>query len=391
MSITQSEKDGYACQVLKAGQDLSVGRKGIIIGFATVFVESNWLMYANRADPESLRFPHDAVGSDANSVGLFQQRAEWWGTCADRMDPYRSAVLFFKSLSRYPYNSDVNSWGSWAQRVQGSAFPGRYDERIAEATALYDRLIQPAKESMTEKVLAYDRSIVPQETGWWCGPAATQIVLNAKGIKHDEAWIAGQIEQIENPGRGDDKDGTDYVGHIETFLDRQVPDAKFTSAFMPKDPPTKAQKDKLWKDLKGSIDAGWGVVANFVAPPINYPRGVKGSVGPSYGGGTVYHYVAAMGYDDDASNRAVWIADSGFRPFGYWISFDQFATLIPPKGYAYSTAAAAVDVPPVKGDPVADLTARVDSLTRTLTTLLKLIETQNPELLRAYLEATKGS
>jgi hypothetical protein len=98
-----------------------------------------------------------------------------------------------------------------------------------------------------------------------------------------------------------------------------------------------------------------------------------------------------MGYDDDASNRAVWIADSGFRPFGYWISFDQFATLIPPKGYAYSTAAAAVYVPPVKGDPVADLTARVDSLTRTLTTLLKLIETQNPELLRAYLEATKGS
>ena len=25
---------------------------------------------------------------------------------------------------------------------------------------------------MAEKVLAYDRAIVPQETGWWCGPAS---------------------------------------------------------------------------------------------------------------------------------------------------------------------------------------------------------------------------
>jgi hypothetical protein len=31
---------------------------------------------------------------------------------------------------------------------------------------------------MTEHVLPYDRSIVPQETGFWCGPAAAQVVLN---------------------------------------------------------------------------------------------------------------------------------------------------------------------------------------------------------------------
>ena len=33
-----------------------------------------------------------------------------------------------------------------------------------------------------EKVLPYDHSIVPQETGYWCGPAATQVVLNSRGI-----------------------------------------------------------------------------------------------------------------------------------------------------------------------------------------------------------------
>ena len=75
------------------------------------------------------------------------------------------------------------------------------------------------------------------------------------------------------------------------------------------------------------------------SPPSNYPRGVKGSISPRYGGGTVYHYVAAMGYDDTPGARALWIADSGFWPFGYWCGFDQVATLIPPKGYTYADAA----------------------------------------------------
>lgn len=389
-------KDEYALQVLKAGQDLGVSPRGIVIAFATVAVESGWKMYANRADPESLGFPHEALSYDANSVGLFQQRAEWWGTCADRMDPYRSAVLFFNSLKRFDYNDESRSPGFFAQSVQRSAFPDRYDGRVPESMALYERLKSvdgaDRKEVMAEKVLEYDRRIVTQETGWWCGPAATQVVLNSRGIKLKESVIAGEIEAIENPGGGDDRDGTDYVGLIEMFLDRQVPEARYTSVYMPKDPPTKAQKDKLWSDLKRSIDAGWGVIANFVAPPNNYPRGIKGSVSPAYGGGTVYHYVALMGYDDSPSRRAVWVADSGFQPQGFWISFDQCATLIPPKGYCYSDASPlAASSPPARNpDSVGELAERVDKLTEALTTLLKLMEARNPELLRAYLEATKG-
>lgn len=251
-----------------------------------------------------------------------------------------------------------------------------------------------------EKRLDYDRKIVPQQTGWWCGPAATQVVLNSRGIKLDEAWIAGQIEQIENPGRGDDRDGTDYVGIIEKFLSVQVPAAKYTSVFMPKDPPTKAQRDKLWADVKSSIDAGWGVVANIVAPPSNLPAGTKGSTPPPYmKWTTTYHYVAIMGYDDDPNNRAVWIADSANfgGVTGFWCPFEgkgSITSLIPPKGYAYSTAAplkaAPKPVPVPKADPVVLLTARVDDLTLTLTNLLKLIEAQNPDLLRQYLELTKG-
>jgi hypothetical protein len=250
---------------------------------------------------------------------------------------------------------------------------------------------------MAEKRLDYDRSIVPQETGWWCGPAATQVVLNARGIKLQEQWIAGQIEQIENPGRGDDRDGTDYVGHIETFLRRQVPEAKYTSVFMPKDPPTKAQIDKLFSDIKRSIDNGWGVVANIVAPPTNLPAGTKGSVPPPYmKWTTTYHYVAIMGYDDTPGEEAVWIADSAnFGGItGFWCPLrgrGSISSLIPPKGYCFADLSAVKPTPPPVVVPeMQALASRVDKLTEALTALLQLLEVRDPALLQAYIEATKG-
>ena len=69
----------------------------------------------------------------------------------------------------------------------------------------------------------------------------------------------------------------------------------------------------------------------------------------------MFHYVACMGYDDTPGAKALWIADSGFRPFGYWISFEQAATLIPDKAYAYANAAVPAQPVPEQpqGDPVA--------------------------------------
>lgn len=135
----------YAPAVLQAGRDLGITPRGIVIGFATVFVESNWTMYANAKVPASMSIPHEAVGSDGYSVGLFQQQVVdsgngwWWGDAATCMDPYKSARLFFTRLARLDYNGS-NSPGSYAQAVQQSAFPDRYDQRMDEAQALYDQL-----------------------------------------------------------------------------------------------------------------------------------------------------------------------------------------------------------------------------------------------------------
>ena len=197
---------------------------------------------------------------------------------------------------------------------------------------------------MTEIQLPYDRGVVTQDTGYWCGPASAQIVLNTRGVRVSESDLAKQI--------GTHTGGTDYVGLIEKVLNKYLPEARYTSVYLPKDPPTQAQRVALWDNLRESIDAGYGVVMNWVSPPGNRPKGVKGSVSPNYGRNTVWHYVTAMGYDADA--MAVWIADSGFQPQGYWISFDQCATLIPPKGYCYARPVTADKPKPVEPTPPQD-------------------------------------
>ena len=92
-----------------------------------------------------------------------------------------------------------------------------------------------------EKVLAYDRSIVAQETGFWCGPAATQIVLDGRGIRRSEADLAKRM--------GTHTGGTDHIGLPAKVLAAELPGVKWTTVQMPNDPPTAAQKDRLWADL----------------------------------------------------------------------------------------------------------------------------------------------
>lgn len=135
--------DDYARIVLKAGRDAGITPRGIVIGFATVFVESDWLNYANAKVPGSLDLPHDAVGSDGMSVGLFQQQVImgngwWWGPVEVCQDPRQAADLFFSRLSKRDYNH--GDPGAHAQAVQKSAYPDRYDDRMDDAQALYDRI-----------------------------------------------------------------------------------------------------------------------------------------------------------------------------------------------------------------------------------------------------------
>lgn len=219
-------------------------------------------------------------------------------------------------------------------RAINGGLNGLADRRARYQNALtYGTRLLPGEVTVTkEKQLDYPRDAVAQDTYYYCGPASTQTIIRAAtGELIPERDLAAEL--------GTHTGGTDYIGQFPAVLDRHIDGAQYRHRDMPNDPPTHAQKEQLWADIVGSIDAGHGVVANIVAPPSNYPRAVAPStISPAYRGGTVYHYIALLGYAGDGASRRVWVADSGFAPFGYWIGFDQLATLIPPKGYAYSVS-----------------------------------------------------
>lgn len=97
--------------------------------------QSNIFIYANEGVPESLNYPHDKVGSDHDSVGIFQQRAIYYPDIAADMDPAKSAGQFFAKMV------GISGWesmdvGTLCQKVQVSAYPDRYAERVEEARAI---------------------------------------------------------------------------------------------------------------------------------------------------------------------------------------------------------------------------------------------------------------
>ncbi|KAF9366745.1 hypothetical protein BGX34_008703 [Mortierella sp. NVP85] len=128
-------QSGYARTIAKAAHTYGVGSRGCAVAIATALVESNIKVYCNYKVKGSCNLPHDAVGSDHLSVGIFQQQSPMWGTAKQCMDPASSAGLFYKALK------GVKGWaslpiGTAAQKVQRSAYPGRYALRAKEATAI---------------------------------------------------------------------------------------------------------------------------------------------------------------------------------------------------------------------------------------------------------------
>jgi hypothetical protein len=137
-----SKPDGYAVQIVQEGQRRNITPRGIQIALSVALVESGMKVYANSNVPESLNIPHDAVGSDHDSLGLFQQRCPMWGPAEVLMNPTLSAGLFYDRLVKLDYNNTANPPGDYAADVQRPAaeYRGRYQERMADAVALYNRL-----------------------------------------------------------------------------------------------------------------------------------------------------------------------------------------------------------------------------------------------------------
>ncbi|KAL2871716.1 uncharacterized protein BJX67DRAFT_369791 [Aspergillus lucknowensis] len=126
-----STQSAHAQAIIQQAKDQDVGHQGCLAGIATALVESNIYVYANEGVPESFNYPYDKVGSDYDSVGIFQQRAIYYPV-DKAMDPAASAGMFFDKMV------GIDGWesmdvGTLCQKVQVSAYPDRYAERVGEA------------------------------------------------------------------------------------------------------------------------------------------------------------------------------------------------------------------------------------------------------------------
>lgn len=133
-----------AAAIVQAGIDIGAPPRAWTIALATAMQESTLLVHAN-ANPAypgveaSLDYPHQDIGYDHDSLGLFQQRWPMWGEMGELMDPATSAEKFYNSLL------EVEGWQNMAlteaaQAVQGSGFPDAYAKWESEAVALVESL-----------------------------------------------------------------------------------------------------------------------------------------------------------------------------------------------------------------------------------------------------------
>lgn len=157
VSLDRSQLRHAATIISVGSRTKGVGRDGIIVALMAALTESHLQMLANPgAYPASVKHPHDGVGQDFDSLGLFQMRpASGWGSVKQLMRPKYQAAAFFGGPGGPNDGSprgllDIHGWkdlhpGEAAQAVEVSAYPDRYAQYKPVAHAVLERLT-PARD-----------------------------------------------------------------------------------------------------------------------------------------------------------------------------------------------------------------------------------------------------
>ncbi|WP_411698697.1 hypothetical protein [Conyzicola sp.] len=128
-----------AAQVMNAATAAGLPQRAQFIGVMTAIGESSLRNLTYGDDILGVTNPD---GSLTSSIGLFQQQS-WWGSRAIRLDPYRSALLFYERLG------GVAGWEALpptaaAHAVQRNADPDHYTRFFEPAVRIVEALTAAA-------------------------------------------------------------------------------------------------------------------------------------------------------------------------------------------------------------------------------------------------------
>lgn len=194
-SLTAKRRDGvsvtldhaqltHAATIITVGSGIDgVGRQGVLVSLMAALTESTLRMLANPTYPSSLALPNDGIGSDHDSLGLFQMRpTAGWGTVQQLMDPAYQVRAFFGGSKGPNYPSpagllEIAGWqtadpGTAAQSVERSAFPDRYQANQPVAEAILTALTKAPSDSTVggapiAAIPETTRIVFPLPTGTW--------------------------------------------------------------------------------------------------------------------------------------------------------------------------------------------------------------------------------
>jgi len=164
-----------------------------------------------------------------------------------------------------------------------------------------------------------------QENYYFCGPGSTRMAISTRDTTPPSQDTLGSY-------MGTTTAGTDHIGLVVGALNHFLSTSKYKRTDLP-DPPSAAQRSTLKTAILTTIgDEGYAMVANVIS----------GWRPPGYPSGTIYHYIAIVGYDQNGDS--VEIADPAGAGAGgstwtavpktYWITTEDLGTWIGGKGYA---------------------------------------------------------
>jgi LysM repeat protein len=132
----------HAVAIVAACKARGLPVRGAHVALETALTESALWMYANGNNRRSLQFPHDRVGWDHGSVGLFQQQVGGapnstanWGTTDELMNVGKSTGKFLDALGKLGRWQGLSNWMA-CQDVQHSAFSDGRNYRANDAWAI---------------------------------------------------------------------------------------------------------------------------------------------------------------------------------------------------------------------------------------------------------------
>ncbi|MFG3714412.1 peptidase M23 [Micromonospora sp. NPDC047730] len=128
--------------IVRTGRKMDMPRRAFVIAVATAMQESNLYNVASGVLPESQNYPHQGIGWDHDSVGLFQQRSSsGWGEVGQLMDPEFATRQFLAALAQVPGWQQMRLTDA-AQAVQISAYPEHYAKHEWRATEVVEAILE---------------------------------------------------------------------------------------------------------------------------------------------------------------------------------------------------------------------------------------------------------